>query len=106
MHVVVRGWQRKAEPGVGTDELRVAAVDRVAGVSSARAKVLAPGLTELAFTARRRKPGDANPVAGREFGDSGTETFDSSDDFVAGGERQSGMVQIGVKDVVCGDANA
>ena len=65
LHVVEALRDRKAEALVRDDELRVAAVELVAGEARAVAEVLAPAAV-AALAAGPAEPGHANPLAGRE----------------------------------------
>ncbi len=62
--VRIAGGNREAVALVGDGELRVAAVEVVAGEAGAVAEVLAPCEAEPALAARPPEPRDADPVAG------------------------------------------
>src|SRR4029453_1729795 len=74
--------ERQDVARVGDGQLRVAAVDVVAGEARARAEVLAPGAAEAARAARPGEPGDAHPVALGERRHLGPHPRDAADHLV------------------------
>src|SRR2546428_5219277 len=94
----------KTKPRVRHGELRVTAVDRVAGELRVVAKILARRSTINAITIRPAEPRDSDTIA--NFKTAGpARTFDAADDLVAGDQGQLGIGQFAVDDVEVGAAN-
>src|SRR4051812_5524064 len=96
---------RKSETRVRDRELRVAAIDGVAGESCARAQVLAIGNAILAFAASPAEPGNPDAIASLKILDAVSDFLDASDNFVTGHERQLWFRQLAIDDVQIRPAN-
>jgi len=106
MSVVVPGWYRKTEPGIGDRVFCISAVDLITGKPRAWTQVLASRATELTFAARPSEPRHADSVAGSEPIDSFSNAFDATDDLVTRNDGNRGFGQFAVDDVEIGPADA
>ena len=89
LEIGVAVGKREAEALVGDGELRVAAVDVVAGEARSIAQVLAAAPAVAAHAAGPAEPGHADPAA----------VFRQADDLVTGDERQLRVTELAVDDV-------
>src|SRR2546428_2395182 len=94
----------KTKPRVRHGELRVTAVDRVAGELRVVAKILARRSTINAITIRPAEPRDSDTIANFKTA-SPARTFDASDDLVTENQRQLRIGQFAVDNVKIGAAD-
>ena len=97
---------REAVALVGDRQLRVAAVELVAGEAGPLAEVLAAGAAVAALAAGPAEPRDPDPLPGLEALRPLPRPLDGADDLVAGDERQLRLGQVAVDDVEVGAADA
>ena len=77
--------------GICGGELRIAAVERIAGEAGRIAQVLAAAPAELAAAAGGAEPGNADAVADLEAVDARADGDDASDDFMPGNDVWFGI---------------
>src|ERR1700722_8481910 len=96
---------REAIALVGDGQLRIAAIDLVAGEAGAVAQVFVAAAAVVAHPASPAEPWHADAVANVEAINLGALFHDRTDDLVAGNEWQFRMLQLAVDDVKVGAAD-
>src|SRR5947207_9164901 len=103
--VVILLRQSKTKSRIGDRELRVAAVDRVAGKFCAIAKIFAVRSTINAVAVGPAEPWNADTVAHGKSFDTSTDLFDASGNLVAQDQWQLWVRQFAIDNVKIGPAN-
>ena len=98
--------KREAIARVGQRELRVAAVDRIAGEARRVAEIFASGDAVSALAARPREPRNADALADAEPRDVRAQRGDGAHDFMARDDGGARVRQLAVHDVQVGAADA
>jgi hypothetical protein len=96
----------ETESCVGDCELRVAAMDVIAGEAGVGAKIFVTGAAVRAYAAGMSQPGDAHSLPDAKGSHSGAGCCDLANDLVAGRHREDALGEVTVGHMQIGSADA